>query len=387
MMLPPDLLRVRRRSGRIRLQLARDEALSLAKTLISVYEEHIGLTRGELREALGACEELGFDYKLVRGLSSVLEERCEFMSRASVDPAKARKAVFEEAGARVVATEEERNRVLSTVAFRLGVSVHELDRSLYADLDDEQELAGFSAVKPADLIKGYNLASVVALLAHAGHVELTYRGRDEGLVEIGEKLGSCDVSASGSLSKMVVEWKPTNLIAYKAVNLEALLDRVLSHVWWRLTAEVWFPSKARKSYVFEATHEDAGEVMGPLPPVERRVADVPIVPEPLPGIRGEIVDVAEEALRLGVTEAEVMRSLGGRGLVDIGGVLISRRKLDEVEEALTDARDMRLGALTAVLRGVGARNPVSLLEALGYSIDWAPDRKQSLVYRLKKKAV
>jgi len=99
------------------------------------------------------------------------------------------------------------------------------------------------------------------------------------------------------------------------------------------------------------------------------------------------VDVAEEALRLGVTEAEVMRRLEGRGLVDIGGVLISRGKLDEVEEALRDARDMRLGALIAVLRRVGARNPVSLLEAMGYSIDWAPDRKQSVVYRLRKKAV
>jgi hypothetical protein len=387
LMLPPELLRVRRRSGRINLQLARDEALSLAKTLILVYEEHIGLTRGELREALGSCEELGFDYKLVRGLSVVLEERCDFLSRASVDPVKARKAVFEEAGGRVVATEEERNRVLSTVAFRLGVSVHELDRSLYADLDDEQELAEFFVIEPTDLLKGYNLASTVTLLAHAGHVELTYRGRDEGLVENGEKLGSCDVSASGSLSKMVVEWKPTNLIAYKAVNLESLLDRILSHSWWRLTAQVWFPSKAKKPYVFEATHEDAGEVMGSLPIVERRVSDVPIVPEPLPGIRGEIVDVAEEALRLGVTEAEVMRRLEGRGLVDIGGVLISRGKLDEVEEALRDARDMRLGALIAVLRRVGARNPVSLLEAMGYSIDWAPDRKQSVVYRLRKKAV
>jgi hypothetical protein len=386
-MLPPELLRVRRRSGRIRLQLARDEALSLAKTLISVYEEHIGLTRGELREALGACEELGFDYKLVRGLSAVLEERCEFMSRASVDPVKARKAVFEEAGGRVVATEEERNRVLSTVAFRLGLSVHELDRSLYADLDDEQELAEFFAVESTDLLKGYNLASTVALLAHAGCIELTYRRRDEGLVENGEKLGSCDVSASGSLSKMVVKWKPTNLIMYKAVNLEAFLDRILSHSWWRLTADVWFPSKAKKSYVFEVTHEDVGEVMGSLPPVERRVADVLILPEHLPGIHGEIVDVTEEALRLGVTEAEVIRRLEGNGLVDLGGVLISQEKLDEAEEALRNARDMRLGALMVVLRGVGARNPVSLLEALGFSIDWAPDRKQSVVYRLKKKAV
>lgn len=386
-MLPPELLRVRRRSGRIRLQLARDEALSLAKTLISVYKEHIGLTRGELREALGACEELGFDYKLVRGLSVVLEERCDFLSRASVDPVKARKVVFEEAGGRVVATEEERNRVLSTVAFRLGVSVHELDRSLYADLDDEQELAEFFAIEPNDLLKGYNLASTVALLAHAGHIELTYRGRDEGLVENGKKLGSCDVSASGSLSRMVVEWKPTNLIVYKAVNLEALLTHILYHSWWRLTAEVWFPSKAKKSYIYEATHEESGEVMGPLPPVQRRVADIPIIPDPLLGIRDEIVDVAEEAGRLGVTEAEVMRMLEGRGLVDLGGVLISQGKLDEAEEVLRDARDMRLGALMSVLRRVGARNPVSLLEALGYSIDWAPDRKQSVVYRLKNKAV
>jgi predicted nuclease of restriction endonuclease-like RecB superfamily len=147
--------------------------------LVSVYKEHLGKMKGELREALSACEELGHDYKLVRGLIALLEERCIFGSRAVVSPVDARKAVFKETSSRVVDSEKERGRVLSTVAFRLGISVIDLDRSLYADLEAEKELFGFGRVTPLDLLKEYNFSLVLALLLYAVKVEISFRGRDE----------------------------------------------------------------------------------------------------------------------------------------------------------------------------------------------------------------
>jgi len=90
--------------------------------MVSVHEEHVGRTRGELNHALTGCEELGHNYKLVRGLSAVLEGRCTFQSRAHIDPLKARRALFEEAANQVIATDDDRNRVFSAVAFRMGIS-------------------------------------------------------------------------------------------------------------------------------------------------------------------------------------------------------------------------------------------------------------------------
>ena len=58
MSLPQELLRVRRRKDKITVIYAGLKELSLAKTLNSVYMEHKGKTRGELKEALTDCEML-----------------------------------------------------------------------------------------------------------------------------------------------------------------------------------------------------------------------------------------------------------------------------------------------------------------------------------------
>ena len=90
------------------------------------------------------------------------------------------------------------------------------------------------------------------------------------------------------------------------------------------------------------------------------------------------------ARRMGLTESEVREMYGGENLLDLGGVLISREKRDEVREVLGGAPDMRFDAVKGLLRVLGVKQPVPVLEALGYEIEWNRDRKESLVYRLKR---
>ncbi len=90
------------------------------------------------------------------------------------------------------------------------------------------------------------------------------------------------------------------------------------------------------------------------------------------------------ARRMGLTESEVREMYRGENLLDLGGVLISREKKEEVLEALGGAPDMRFDAVKGLLRGLGVKQPVPVLEALGYEIEWNRDRKESLVYRLKR---
>jgi len=98
-----------------------------------------------------------------------------------------------------------------------------------------------------------------------------------------------------------------------------------------------------------------------------------------------VVDVADVARRLRVTEDEVREMYRGGGFLDLGGILITGAKRDEVVEALEGSSDMRFGAVRVLLRGLGVRSPVPVLEALGYDVEWNRDRDESLVYRLGRR--
>ncbi len=393
MMLAPEHIRVKRRKGTMKPIYASEDELGLAKTLISVHRDAVEKTRRELRGAVSDCEELGYDYKLVRGLASLLEERCAFESRAVIRPLKARKAVFSEAGRIVVATEEKRKRVMANAAFRLGISTLELEQSLYADLDDEQTLAGFEAPEPLDLLKEYNFALTVALVAHGKRLEVSYKGKDRGLEDAVGRLGESRSSNSGGVSRLVVEWRPSNRSGYRGSLIEGVLSKLLQLKGWAVSVAVVYPLKVGRAYRLEIKEDVEGEMMSagsrreePLIPDVRRAPRSVSRPAPQPKTRpsGGIVVVDDVARRMGLTESEVREMYQGENLLYQGGVLISREKKEAVLEVLGGAIDMRFDSVRRILRGLGVKQPVPVLEALGYEIDWNRDRGESLVYRLKR---
>ena len=393
MMLAPEHIRVKRRKGTMRAIYASEEELGLAKTLVSVHRDAVEKTRRELKEAVSDCEELGYDYKLVRGLASILEERCAFESRAVIRPLKARKVVFGEAGRIVVATEEKRNRAMANAAFRLGISTLELEQSLYADLDDEQILAGFEEPEPLDLLKEYNFALAVALVAHGKRLEVSYKGRDNGLEDAVGRLGESRASRSGGVSRLVVEWRPSSRSGYRGALIEGVLSKLLQLKGWALSVAVVYPLKVGRAYRLEIKGDVEGGMMSagsrreePLIPEVRRAPRSVSRPAPQPKTRpsGGVIVVDDVARRMGLTEYEVREMYRGENLLDLGGVLISRETKEEVLKALGGAPDMRFDAVRGLLRGLGVKQPVPVLEALGYEIDWNRDRKESLVYRLKR---
>jgi len=383
-MLPLDLLRARRRRGTIRPLYASEDKLGLARTLISVFKAHVDGKRGELREALSRCEELGYNYKLVRGIAAVLEDRCIFQTLAYIDPTEARHAVFEETGGRVVATEQDRRRVLAAAAFRLGVSTEDLDASLYADLWDEQVLTDFDPPTPQELLKEYNFALTLALITQARRIELTYRGRDEELELVGESLGRCRVHEAGGFSKLTIERLQSSRAGQHASELEALLYRLVFRKGWRLSAEVAYRSRKGKRYLFELSEDSHGRLVTPSKPRRTRTPSAPARHKPTAPSPNEIVIVDELASHLGITEDEARRRLkrGDRRYIELGDVFITPEKLRELEEALTSAPDMRLPTVVGTLRSLGCRSPLPVLEALGYAVEWAKDRSRSKVYRL-----
>jgi predicted nuclease of restriction endonuclease-like RecB superfamily len=85
-MLSSELLLTRIRGDEIAPQLIKPEGdhLELARDLIGIFSDHTGKKLGELNDILEEMEDQGFDYRLVRGLVSLLERRCDLAWTASV---------------------------------------------------------------------------------------------------------------------------------------------------------------------------------------------------------------------------------------------------------------------------------------------------------------
>ena len=180
-MLPSNLLRTRISRGKIRpIYVALDgDSLTLAERLSRAYHEGIGKRKEELVDRLRELEDAGYDYKLVRGLSALLERRSIFEAQSyeGLDPIEARRLVFSEASRLRVPSGSENAAALQTVSMRLGVSREALEKSLFSDIEDELILRDFRPFSKADeLLKYYNLSATQTLLFKSLRIEFTASG-------------------------------------------------------------------------------------------------------------------------------------------------------------------------------------------------------------------
>jgi len=377
-MLPAEHMRVHRRGEALR-PLYLEEDTSLAKTLIAVYRDHAGRRRGELAEALSDCEELGYDYRLVRGLASVLDSRAVYGVSAPVPPLVARSEVFKAAGVRPVTTEGDRLEVLRDVGGRMGATAEELDASLYADLEDEQLMTGLTAPEPEELNRYYNYAQTVALLAYSRTLKLATLRRDEYLEVLAGSLGEASVGGDKRTTSITVLMKPTRRIGVRGSKMDELLGRTLKSGKWTLEAIIHYPSTNRRPGRLSLSRDTHGYLLERDPSEE--VTVIELEPRKPKQSLGEIIVLEELASIRGVTEGQLLKEIreGGIPYSDLGGILVTPGKLEELREALR--RVETLGDARSVLKGLGVRSFMPVLEALGYEVELRRPRDMSRVYR------
>jgi len=186
--LPTELL-MSRYSGEELLpkRLKHDQAtLGIAKDIITLFEEHRGLRRGELDEQLGVLEGEATDYRVKRGLAHLLRGGFStFETISPVEPTLLRERVFALAAAglpnpqNAPATVE---RAAAALSAELGRDVHpeEVTRGLYADLSENQRLSTFEPPDPKALLDRYNLSQVQGVFYRAKHVTINAHRNDPG---------------------------------------------------------------------------------------------------------------------------------------------------------------------------------------------------------------
>jgi predicted nuclease of restriction endonuclease-like RecB superfamily len=170
-MLTSDLLVTKTSKGKIEpvYALLNQDNLEIARSVIGVFQEHVGRTYGELTEELEGIEEINF--RLIRGLAQILERRCVIETDSVIDPIAARKTIFEESGG-FITSKEERSKVLDKAAGRLSIEPDELEKALWADHEENLAVKGFQTLDPEDLLKQYNLSLAQTLLFRATAMEI-----------------------------------------------------------------------------------------------------------------------------------------------------------------------------------------------------------------------
>ncbi len=170
-MLPSELLVKKTYKGKISPKFVplKEEYLKIAEELIHIFERFTGRKQGDL--PLDELEE-GYDHRFIRGLRIILERRCIFEVQCTVDPVNARRAVFEKTKGAAVTSNERRDAVLRDAASSLGVSVDDLEQSLWADIESNLILKEFNSLSPEELLRSYNLSLAQTLLFKAMGMEI-----------------------------------------------------------------------------------------------------------------------------------------------------------------------------------------------------------------------
>jgi len=262
------------------LYVSPQEYAPLAQKLIDSYRECVGKKKGVLLEKISLIEEkeedVTADYKLVRGLSTLLDRGCAFEVRSAIDPRLARRAVFELASKRTAATTEHVKGVLSDTSHLFSLREAELEGSLWADLDDELFLkAFFPPSGPEDLIRRYNLSLAQTSLFKCSRMEFTASGNWKnifrslkwlGLMYSIERFGSSSVRAV-SLDGPMSLFKMTDRYG---VAVAKLLPAIVESDSWAIKAELVDRKKNRVLSFEESSEHLKGLVVNSATPNEKQ---------------------------------------------------------------------------------------------------------------------
>lgn len=174
-MLGKDLLRTHSAGNYIRPDFVRtDDAslLTLARELMTLFEEGIGHSRGSLDELAGNAVNQQKDVKLARGILKVIQDRCVYSGIAGRDWRALRRSVF------LTSAQALKNGTLPENAHEVrGAVLKDIEPDLpelYADLPENETLTHCRVMYPKEVLERYNMYLAQSLMLYAERLELTF---------------------------------------------------------------------------------------------------------------------------------------------------------------------------------------------------------------------
>lgn len=180
-MLTSDLVRATKRAGKLRprylAEKDRERLLPAATSLIATYKSMVGCSKAELDEAAQAVPYSARDRPVVAGLRKLCDDRTDLEQPGSHDPEEIRRVVFEVSARHhreIGRADFDRTPVLAEAAALLGIEPAAIDRCLFADLREAQEVKAFKGLSPTELLDRYNVSLAQAVLLRATKLVLTF---------------------------------------------------------------------------------------------------------------------------------------------------------------------------------------------------------------------
>ena len=186
-MLPSELLRTGISRGKITplfctIDFGNGTDCELANKLIVFFTnaQKTNQCKGDLLKKIRLLES-EYDYKLVRGLLTLLERRCifgQFKSLTTIaTPMHIRQKLFEESSKQGLAlSDSQRRNIVQQIANQMYVSFDDVETMMWNDKDENLILTQFDTITSKDLILWYNLSLFQTLLFKCAELEFYVKG-------------------------------------------------------------------------------------------------------------------------------------------------------------------------------------------------------------------
>ena len=196
-MLPSDLLRYKidYKNNKINPILCNIDSYSpeyqIAKKILEIFDEcYVNrYNKSKLNYMIKALEYSHKDYKLIRGLYSIIEKRCSFKSTyeysnanlldpsqvifVNSNPIDIRKLIFQESAKNNIAiSEEKRNMILKEISNKLDKDVKIIEKIMWSDLEENTILDDYYPIDARELLFNYNVSLIQTLLFNCLRIEI-----------------------------------------------------------------------------------------------------------------------------------------------------------------------------------------------------------------------
>ncbi len=196
-MIPSDLLRYKidYKNNKIDPILCNIDSYSpeyqIAKKILEIFDEcYVNrYNKAKLNYMIKALEYSQKDYKLIRGLYSIIEKRCSFKSIyeysnanlldssqvifVNSNPIDIRKLIFQESAKNNIAiSEEKRNMILKEISNKLDKDVKIIEKIMWSDLEENTTLDDYYPIDARELLFNYNVSLIQTLLFNCLRIEI-----------------------------------------------------------------------------------------------------------------------------------------------------------------------------------------------------------------------
>ncbi len=250
-MLPKELLVVSRRKGNVKPRFLGN--LLLAEKIIDVFKKFLGKKYKELEQELVDMEQENENYKVIRGLKTLLMRNCELETNSALDCKEVRSFLFERG---LVVDEEERNNILKEASIYFETSEEKVEDAIFSELIEEQVLKKVKFITPLELVKKYNLSLVQTLLFNALELTFSVEGNYQQIFRQVNYLGLIY-----EIEKDEIKITGPASLFKKTKKYGASLARIIPHVIkagiWKIMAKIemsW--GNESRIYDFELNHDD-----------------------------------------------------------------------------------------------------------------------------------